>query len=463
MPLTQERMTGTERRAGVALAAIYFLRMFGLFIVLPVFSLQAQALSGATPQLVGLALGAYGLTQAVFQIPFGMLSDRLGRRPVIVIGLVIFAAGSVLAAFSDGIFGVICGRVLQGTGAIAATVMALAADLTREEQRTKVMTMIGVSIGAAFIAAFIAGPVIGQWGGLKGLFLFAALLSVLALALLRWGVPSGGEVRFHRECQSEPSQIPALLKEPRLLRLNAGILLLHALLTATFIAVPLYLRDRIGLASGQHWQVYLPVFLSSVILMWPLIALAGQPQRLKLAFIAAVALLGCSELGMYLGAAGWLVFALLLVGFFGAFNFLEASLAALISRVAPADRKGTALGIFSACQFVGAFLGGALGGWCHAHWGLDSVFLLCTVLVLIWLAFAITMTMPRDVRSHTIRLGPLNEAEGGELRARLLALPGVTEAVVIVSEGVAYLKIDPEAADLETLTRFAQSTPVSTT
>jgi len=461
MRLTQERMTDTERRAGMGLAGIYFLRMLGLFIVFPVFSLQAQGLSGATPQLVGLALGAYGLTQAVFQIPFGMLSDRLGRRPVIVIGLVIFAAGSVLAALSDGIYGVLCGRVLQGTGAIAATVTALAADLTREEQRTKVMALIGISIGAAFIAAFIAGPVVSQWGGLKGLFFVAALLSVLALALLRWGVPSGGEAHFHRECQSELSQIPTLLKDRQLLRLNAGILLLHALLTATFIAVPLHLRDRIGLATGLHWQIYLPVFLSSVFLMWPLILLAGRAGRLKLAFVVALALLGCSELGMYAGFSGALAFALLLVGFFTAFNFLEASLPALISRVAPADRKGTALGIFSAWQFVGAFLGGALGGWCHAYWGLGSVFLLCTVLVSIWLALAITMSAPRYVHNHMIRLGPLNEADADELRDRLSALPGVAEVVVIVNEGVAYLKIDPETADLETLTRFGRSTPIS--
>ncbi len=462
MRLTQERMTGAERRAGVALAGIYFLRMLGLFIILPVFSLQAQALSGATPQLIGLALGAYGLTQAVFQIPFGMLSDRLGRRPVIAMGLAIFAAGSVLAALSDGIYGVLCGRVLQGTGAIAATVMALAADLTREEQRSKVMAFIGISIGAAFIAAFIVGPVVNQWEGLKGLFFLAALLAVVAMALLRWGVPSGGESHFHRECQSELNQIPALLKDRQLLRLNAGILLLHALLTATFIAVPLYLRDRIGLASGQHWQIYLPVFLSSGFLMWPFILLAGRAGRLKLAFIVALALLGCSALGMYAGFSGWLAFALLLVGFFTAFNFLEASLPALISRVAPADRKGTALGIFSACQFVGAFLGGALGGWCHAHWGLDSVFLLCTVLVVIWLALAITMSTPRYVRNHMIRLGPLNEVEADQLRDRLSALPGVAEVVVIVSEGVAYLKIDPETADLETLTQFGRSTPIST-
>jgi MFS family permease len=454
--LTQERMTNTERRAGMALAGIYFLRMLGLFMILPVFSLHAQALSGATPQLVGLALGAYGLTQAVFQIPFGMLSDRFGRRPVIVMGLAIFAAGSLIAALSDGIVGVLWGRVLQGMGAIAATVMALAADLTREEQRTKVMALIGISIGAAFIAAFLIGPVVGHWGGLKGLFLLAALLSVLALALLRWGVPGGGEAHFHRECQPKLGDIPGLLRDPQLLRLNAGILLLHALLTATFIAVPLYLRNRAGLASGQHWQIYLPVFLSSVLLMWPFILMAGRAQRLKLALVIALALLGCSELGMYAGFSGWLAIALLLVGFFTAFNFLEASLPALISRVAPADRKGTALGIFSACQFLGAFLGGALGGWFHAHWGLGSVFLLGAALVVIWLALAITMTPPRYVHNHLIRLAALNEAEADALRERLSALPGVAEVAVIANEGVAYLKIDPETADLETLTRFAR-------
>ncbi len=453
-----ERMSRGERRAAAALAAIYFLRMFGLFLILPVLALYAGHLPGATPFLIGLALGAYGLTQALFQVPFGMLSDRYGRKPVIVAGLLLFAAGGAVAALSGHVLGVILGRALQGTGAIAAAVMALAADQTREEQRAKAMAVIGVTIGFAFLSAFVAGPALDAVIGLRGLFWTAAALALISIAVLCWVVPKPQHSAFkectvhHRECEPESRDLRGLLGQPALLRINAGIFLLHAILTATFVALPVTLRDGLGLASAQHWQVYLPVILASAATVFPLVRLAERPGRGKTVFIGAIATLAGAELVLAGSVPSLALVAAMVLLFFVAFNYLEASLPTLVSRLAPAAHRGTALGAYAMAQFVGTFLGGAAGGWLFGKLGAAGAYGLGAVLGMVWLIVARTMGMPRPLSNHIIRVGRVSPSQAQELTARLLAVAGVSEAVVAPEDGVAYLKVDRWALDRQALT-----------
>ena len=449
-------MTATERRATSALAGIYALRMLGLFLILPVFSIYAtDHLAGATPALIGLAIGAYGLSQAILQIPFGMLSDRFGRKPIIIIGLLIFAAGSVVAALSDTITGVIIGRALQGSGAIAAAVMALAADLTREEQRTKAMASIGITIGLSFAFALVAGPILNNWIGVPGIFWATALLALAGIAVLHIWVPQAARSRFHRDTQAVPGQFKQVLADGQLMRLNAGILALHMILMASFVALPLALRDAAGLPSAQHWYVYLPVLLFGMLAMVPLIIIAEKKRRMKPVFVGGIVLLGLSELGLALGYHSVAAIAVALFLFFTAFNLLEASLPSLISKAAPPDSKGTAMGVYSTAQFLGAFIGGVAGGTLYGAFGLISVFIFCALIAGLWAWLALGMAAPRYLRSHMVNVGAIDPSQAQSLAARLMQVPGVVEAVVIVEDGIAYLKVDSRLLDEEALGEFS--------
>ncbi|MGF1615978.1 MAG: MFS transporter [Gammaproteobacteria bacterium] len=452
---TQDRatdaMTAAEKRVAFSLAAIFALRMLGLFMILPVLSLYAEHYQGYTPTLAGLAIGIYGLTQAIFQIPFGILSDRVGRKPIIIGGLLLFAVGSVIAAFADSMLGLIIGRGLQGMGAIAAVVMALAADLTREEQRTKAMAIIGASIGIAFTAALILGPVLTHWIGLSGVFALTALLALGGILLLQHAVPKPVIQRHHRDAETLPSQIRRVVRDRQLLRLDAGILILHGILTASFVVIPLLLRDYGQLEASQHWLVYLSVLLASVCLMTPFILIADKYRLTKPIFAAAVLMLALAQLGLLTFHTTLWQIALLLVVFFTGFNILEANLPSLISRLAPPEAKGTALGIYSTSQFLGAFIGGLGGGWLYAHYGAVAVFEACAALALIWFALALTMKNPQALSSHLVRLMPISENEAPGVAAKLLAIPGVAEAVVIAEERVAYLKVDRKRLDRQAL------------
>jgi MFS family permease len=445
------RMTADERRAALGLGSVYAARMFGLFMILPIFTLYAHDLVGYTPVLAGLAIGAYGLTQALLQLPVGLLSDRLGRKRIITAGLLLFAAGSVVAATAHGILGVILGRALQGAGAIAAAVMALAADLTREEHRTKAMAIIGMSIGAAFTLSLIVGPIIGAWLGLSGVFWTTAVLALVALAILHLYVPDPLTSRFHRDAEPVPAQIGAVLRNGQLLRLDMGILVLHLVMTATFVALPLALRDIGGLPADRHWEVYLGVLAASVVLMLPFVIVAERHRRIKRVFLGAILVLGIAQLSMLSADRGLAHLVLAMVLYFAAFNVLEASLPSLVSKVAPPQSKGTALGVYSTSQFLGAFLGGASGGWMLQHFGTHGVFMLCAGMAGLWFLFALGMRNPRYLSSHMVSVGPLNDDEASHLTARLTAITGVAEAVVIVEDGVAYLKVDRNALDEEAL------------
>lgn len=450
----REGMTVDERRAAFWLAGVFSLRMLGLFMILPVFALYAEHLRGNTPALAGLAIGIYGFSQALFQIPFGFLSDHYGRKRMIYIGLLIFALGSVVAALADSIYGVILGRALQGGGAVSAAVMALAADLTREEHRIKVMAVIGVTIGVSFAASMILGPVLNGWVGVPGIFWLTALLALLGIAVVRFQVPSPASSRIHRDAQPVASQFGRVLLDGQLLRLNFGIFTLHMLLTATFVAVPLALRDA-GLNSTQHWEVYLPALVFSMVVMVPFIILAEKYRRLKPVFIGAVLMLGMAEFGLLYLHDTVLEIAVLLLVFFSAFNLLEATLPSLIAKLAPPDAKGTAMGVYSSSQFLGAFAGGALGGWLRGLFGLKGVFAFSVGGALLWLLAAWTMTNPRYLSSYLLPVGNLDETEAQQLAMRLTEIPGVAEAVVVAAEGVAYLKVDRHVLDESTLRALA--------
>lgn len=445
-------MTSTERRAAAGLAGIFALRMLGLFLILPVFALQAQGLPGASPLLIGLAIGAYGLTQALLQIPFGMLSDRIGRKPVIFGGLLLFAVGSVIAAMADDIQGVILGRVIQGSGAIAAAVMALTADLTREEVRTRAMAGIGMSIGMAFALALVLGPALAHWIGLDGIFWFTAVLALGGILILAFVVPTPEHSSVHRDAEPVASQFRGVLAQGELLRLDFGVLILHMLMTSLFLVVPLSMREH-GLPAAHHWWVYLPVLVLSVAAMVPFIIQAESRGRMKPVFVGAVGVLAISLLGLYGFGDGIPAIALFLFLFFTAFNLLEASLPSLISKIAPAAAKGTAMGVFSTSQFAGAFLGGLAGGWVHQQWGGGGVFLFCAVAALVWLLIALSMGSPRQVSSQVIRVA--GEAGDPGLQRRLLQIPGVEEAVVVAEEGLAYLKVDNRRLDWARLQAFS--------
>jgi len=386
-----ERMSPEERRAGASLASIFALRMLGLFLILPVFSVYAKTLPGGDNlALVGFALGAYGLTQALFQIPYGIASDLWGRKQVIVVGLLIFALGSFVAAWAPSMNWIIVGRVLQGMGAISAAVTALAADLTREEHRTKVMAMIGSSIGLVFALSLVAAPLLYGWIGMGGLFSLTGGLALGAIVLLLKAVPPAPSRHGH-----EKLPLRRVLFDSDLLRLNLGIFVLHMVQMAMFVVLPHALVNYGGLPAASHWMVYLPAVLVSFTIMVPAIIAAEKKDKMRPIFLAAISLLVVVQLGLLvLGQNLWGLAACLLF-FFVAFNILEATLPSLVSRTAPPAAKGAALGVYNTTQALGLFTGGALGGYIAQHFGDNAVFAVSAGLILVWLVVANSMNFPQ--------------------------------------------------------------------
>lgn len=443
-------MTPSEKRATWSLASIYAFRMLGLFLIMPVLSLFAEQLEGATPSLVGLAIGIYGISQALLQIPFGLMSDRFGRKRIIVIGLLLFFAGSVVAAVSTTIQGVLLGRALQGAGAIAAAVMALVADLTQEVHRTKAMALIGASIGVSFGIAVAAGPVIAGFIGIDGIFWLTAGLALLAILIILFVVPNPRHSKRHRDAELLPTQFSYVLKNTELLRLDYGIFILHAILTASFVVVPLLIRDA-GLLPAQHWQVYLPVFITSMAAIIPFVILAEKKRKMKSVFIGAIAALVLADIGLTLfnGSLPGLIGSLWL--FFCGFNLLEATLPSLISKTAPADLRGTAMGAYSTCQFLGAGIGGAAGGWCYGEFGASTVFLFGAAAAGSWLLLSFSMKPPRYWSNLLISLEKLTEPQANEFMAEMVKIIGVEDVTLHHEEAVAYLKVDNQKLDRDNL------------
>ena len=381
-------MTAREVRASASLASIFALRMLGLFLILPVFAVHARELPGGdNVTLIGLALGIYGLTQACLQIPFGVASDRWGRKPVIIAGLLLFALGSFVAAAATDLWMTIIGRAIQGAGAISAAVTAMIADSTRDEHRTKAMAMVGASIGLTFALSLVAAPPLYAAIGMAGLFALTGVLALAAIAVVAWVVPPAP---MHAGTLSDPAARlpwPAVVFDPQLLRLNFGIFALHTVQMAMFVVVPVMLVER-GLPLPHHWWVYLPVVLASFALMLPPIIAAERRGRMRVVFLSSVALLAVVQAGLaaHAPSLAWLVAWLLL--FFVGFNILEATLPSLISRMAPPASKGLALGVYNTTQAFGLFVGGALGGWLARHAGATGVFAFAAGAMLLWLAIA---------------------------------------------------------------------------
>lgn len=442
-------MTALELRSSLGLASVSGLRLLGLFIILPVFALYAETLAGGDDRvLVGLALGAYGLTQAILQIPFGWLSDRWGRKPALYAGLAIFAIGSFVAAAADSIHLVILGRVIQGAGAISGAVIALLADLTREEVRTKAMALIGITIGVSFTVSMGGGPLLAHWIGVPGIFVLTGILALGAGLLVRFVIPdppAHAAVR-HR------GRIAEVLADGQLLRLDVGVFALHAVLMALFVVVPFSLRAG-GLDSAAQWKVYLPVMFVSFLLMAPAIAVSERLGWQKPAFLGSIGLVAVAF--AVLAGAGTQVSVLTagLFVFFVGFNFLEASLPSLISRVAPASAKGTAAGVYSSLQFLGTFVGAAAGGWLSQHWGAAAVFVFCGALIALWFLAALGMSVP-VVRTYPVP--GLDSASAERLVLRLRSLPGVREVIIAPKDSVARLKVDRARFDEQNALRLLE-------
>ncbi|MBX2859126.1 MAG: MFS transporter [Cellvibrionaceae bacterium] len=432
----------TQVRAVVSLALLYSFRMLGLFMVLPVMILYGSDYGSASPILLGLALGIYGLTQSVFQIPLGLLSDIVGRKPVIIGGLIIFALGSGVAALSSTVFGLIIGRALQGCGAIASTLMAMVADLTSEKNRTKAMAVIGASIGLSFTLAMIIGPLLAAKGGLSAIFWSALILSVCGIGIVIGLIPTPKRMsQSQRESVAIPSLIRDTTKNTELMRLNFGVFSLHLILMCCFIVVPPMLEGTLNLDRSRHWTVYLPVLLLAFIFMFPLIMMAEKRKKIKSVMLGSIALL-LASMALLTIAENSAYFLLLVVFiFFVAFNTLEASLPSLVSKLAPAGAKGTAMGLFATSQFLGAFFGGLLGGWLAQSYGSHVLLVFCSLLALAWLGIALFMENPRQLSSLFV------PAEKRPAEDSVLSVPGVVEALWVHEESALYLKVDKDQFD----------------
>lgn len=452
-----DRMNASEVRASVGLASIFGLRMLGMFLILPVFALYAEHLPGGNNHtMIGLALGAYGLTQAMLQLPFGMASDKYGRKRVIYFGLILFAIGSFVAASATTIETIIIGRVIQGAGAISAAVTALLADSTREEHRTHAMAMIGGTIGVTFAVSLVLGPALYQYIGMSGIFLLTAVLSLTAMAVVKWYIPDPVHSQFHLDAEASPAKLGEVLHNTQLLRLNFGIFALHAAQMAMFVVIPFALQRTGNLDINHHWEVYLPVVLIAFIIMVPAIIYGEKRAKLKQVFIAAVALMLMAQLGMAASMQHFWGIVGALLAYFIAFNVLEATLPSLISKIAPVGSKGTAIGVYNTSQSLGLFVGGVVGGWLSQHYGYPAVFMFSAGLMMVWLIAAIGMRTPPAVRTRMFRLGIMGADQAALLNQKLRAIHGVHESTVVAEEGIAIMKVAQLGWDEATATKLIE-------
>lgn len=448
-------LSASEKRTISGLSLIFALRMLGLFMILPVFSLSAQQYTHSTPLLIGLAIGAYGLTQALLQIPFGMLSDRIGRKKVIFFGLVLFAFGSVLAALADSIYTVIAGRLLQGSGAIAAVVMALTADLTRDQHRTKAMAAIGISIGLSFSVALASGAALENWLGLAGIFWATAIMALLGIVVLKWWVPTPHRRQVHQEMKPARAQLKDVFANRSIMRMVLSILILHLLLTLSFFALPIALQDYAGIAKSDLAQTYLPILLLAFVTMVPFILLAEKRRQMKTVFLGAIAVLAIAQLGWAMQPGSLPLLLICLWLFFTAFNVLEAGLPSMMSKLSPLQHKGTAMGVYSSAQFIGAFLGGVMGGIIYSVGDISWIFLSALGLCLLWFIVIWPMQPLTHFSNRIIPLAGLTAANADDYQSRLEAIPGVVETILVIDDQLAYVKFLADDTDLTELESVA--------
>ena len=438
-----EKMSSTERRSTISLASIYALRMLGMFLILPIFAIYAQTLEGGQDHtMVGLALGAYGLTQVLLQLPFGIASDKYGRKKVIYVGMLIFVIGSVVAAMGTDIVTVIIGRAIQGAGAVSAVVMALVADSTREEHRTKAMATIGGTIGVTFAVSLVAGPLLNQSIGVSGIFWMTAIFAIFAMGVVKFLVPDPVSSHFHSDAETAPNKIKEVLRNTQLLRLNFGAFSLHAAQMAMFVVVPFALKETSGMNENQHWLVYLPVLTVSFVMMLPAIIYGEKRAKLKPVFIGAVAIMLFAQLlfAVNIHSFGGVVSALFF--YFLAFNLLEATLPSLISKMAPAASKGTAIGVHNTAQSLGIFIGAVAGGFLSESYGFSSVFIFCAVLMAFWLISAFGMKTPPSVKTKMYHVELLDVNQASVLKNAVEKMSGVEEVAVLAQEQTLIVKIN---------------------
>ena len=427
---TRIQMFPHEWRASTTLSGVYALRMLGMFLVLPVLSLYAASLPGAenNKTLVGLAMGIYGLTQALLQLPLGIASDKFGRKKTIYVGLIVFAAGSFLAAAANSLPMLVAARAIQGAGAVSAAVTALLADLTRDGVRTRAMAMIGLSIGLTFSVSLVVAPMIADIIGVPGLFMLTGILTVISIGVVAWMTPA-----------------------PEVSNLDFGIFALHAAQMALFTALP-FAMTQLGLEKIQHWKVYLPSTIAGLVIMIPLIIIGETRNKLKQVFILGIACIAAAQIGLLFGMHSiWLITAYLVVYFIG-FNVLEASLPSMVSKIAPADLKGTAMGVYNTMQSVGLFVGGASGGWLFQQYGFAGVFTFCSVLMLLWLVIAVLAPAPKPVKNLSYPVSPVWQEKHDSLYQALSQVEGVESITFSADKQTIYIKalqkgFDQEAAE----------------
>lgn len=424
------------------IAAIFSFRMLGLFLLIPVFSIYAGYLKDATPTLIGLALGGYGLTQGLLQMPFGILSDKLGRKPILTLGLLLFVSGSLIGAMTDSIYGMIFARVLQGTGAIGSVLIALLADLTRDDQRTKAMAVIGMTIGISFSIAMILSPFIASRFGLKGIFYLTAILASLGLVLLHFVIPNPEKECFHGDSEANLALLKPVIKNKHLQRLNIGIFCQHFILTSTFFAIPMVLSHQIKQGYlTQQWHFYLPLMLFSFALMIPFIIFAEKKKWMKSVFIFAVSITLLSQCLLAFAYNNWYSLCLLMFFYFVAFNILEALLPSLVSKQANPNNKGTAMGVYSTSQFLGLFVGGSLAGVLYQGYGIQGIFLINSFLTILWLVISIFLQPNRYISTLLLPFKAIAQMDN-ILINQLSELKGVVEVVISEDEQVIYLRVD---------------------
>jgi MFS family permease len=429
-------LNSTELRSAFSLAFVYVLRMLGLFMVMPVIAISAKTYPDYSAFLVGLAIGGYGLTQALLQIPMGVLSDKIGRKPVIAGGLVIFAIGSIVAATADSLTWVVIGRFLQGAGAIAGAIMALAGDLSREEQRPKVMAIIGISIGFSFYLALLLGPIIAGKYGLSGIFLMTGVLACLCILLVLFVVPNAKNIAPKGDTLPIIEDLKSLFLHPHLIRLNISVLLLHMLITLLFVQIPVFLID-LNWPLTTHWQAYSIVLIASVIGLVGLMTIAAKRKQAVLQF--SVVGLAIVFTLLIFGQYSFIYLMVLVSLFFTCFNYLEANFPAMVSNIAPAGKKGSAMGVYASFQFFGAFIGGVLSGSIGELLGVQWVFILASVLCCIWLLLIKDLEATNRLKRYTLKTN--NQTSDLTLQ-QLSKLEGVADITVVQNEQVIYIKAD---------------------
>lgn len=445
-----------ELRSTLSLAAIFAFRMLGLFMILPIFAIAAKDYSSASPALIGIALGGYGLSQALLQVPFGLLSDRLGRKPILIAGLILFALGSLVGGLATSIYGLILGRIMQGAGAIGSTIMATMADLTKVENRTKAMAAIGLTVGLSFSVALILGPLFYRYIGLGGIFTLTAVLALVGILIVIFVIPRPPQLLKPHRTESVLQQFAKTLRNPELLRLDYGIFILHTLLTACFVALPPMLQST-GMTLSHQWQFYLPILVCAFIGMLPFMLIADRYQQQKPILLGAIATLLLSLLGLYLWHATRWDFTVALIGFFTAFSLLEAILPSMVSKIAPIHSKGAALGVYSSSQFLGIFFGGTTAGLVQSLWHPETVFVYCAILAASWLLIAAFMCKPLHLETKILPLKALKPEDASDFEQKLSTIRGIIETTILLEHGIAYLRVDNTILDKSALLRTTQA------